>query len=132
MLPWSFKKGSLKNPPSKRQAPPAQTTQWNWIKSSELKHLSKVPHRRPGSEARFCLPLQRAKLIPRVLIQIEEPLPTWLAKHSHLKIDDECVLKCSFYTDDLFFLSTAGGKHIVYDCKLAKSVSTTEMEFLLE
>lgn len=66
----------------------------------------------PRLRAELCFSLQRAKLVPRVHIPTAELSETWLTQ-PHLKISNACVLKYSFYTDELLFL-TAGKKHTVW------------------
>ena len=77
---------------------------------------------------------QRAKLIPRVLVSTTELLQTWLTQQSHLKINDECVSKYSFYTNDLLLLLTTAKKHTVYDCSNSLSLfpPLSQMVLLLE
>ena len=95
--------------------------------------LPKVPQWRLCSKAQLHLALQRAKLIPRVLFPTAELLPTRLAQQFHLKINNECVSKHAFYTDDLLFLSTAEGQPTVYDCSNLLSLLPllSHMHFLL-
>lgn len=127
--------GGLKKSPLRRQSRHCLLKEhWNCIRWSEAAVISPECHTGEflfRSWTLLCLSLQRAKLIPRVLIPTAELLQMWLTQQSHFKINDECVSKYSFYTDDLLLLSTTGKKHThtVYELsKLAKSVSITESD----
>lgn len=97
------------------------------------RHLPKVHHGRlADSEAELRLSLQRAKLIPRVLIPTADFYRhDW---HSNRLKKLMMCFKILSITDDLLFLSTIGKKHTVYDCSNLLSLFPllNQMEFLSE
>lgn len=93
--PWSIERNwgtSLTD----RQTPPARECCGTYTLVWGCSHLPKVHlGRLADSEAELRLSLQRAKLIPRVLIPTADFYRHDWHSNLTLKINDECVSKCS-------------------------------------